>query len=82
MLYLDKLYRNWYLVCKYIKGTGMLEVKLLGQFDVFYEGRRLTLPTRNAQSLFAYSAGWPRFLLFTGNHTLVEKTGAIIREWC
>lgn len=29
----------------------MLEVKLLGQFEVLREGKRLTIPTRNAQSL-------------------------------
>jgi DNA-binding SARP family transcriptional activator len=32
----------------------MLEVNLLGQFEVLQDGRRLTIPTRNAQSLFAY----------------------------
>jgi predicted ATPase/DNA-binding SARP family transcriptional activator len=32
----------------------MLEVNLLGQFEVLLDGRRLTIPTRNAQSLFAY----------------------------
>jgi predicted ATPase/DNA-binding SARP family transcriptional activator len=32
----------------------MLEVKLLGQFEVLRRGKRLTIPTRNAQSLFAY----------------------------
>ena len=32
----------------------MLEVRLLGQFDVLRNGKRLTIPTRNAQSLFAY----------------------------
>jgi predicted ATPase/DNA-binding SARP family transcriptional activator len=32
----------------------MLEVKLLGQFEVLQNSRRLTIPTRNAQSLFAY----------------------------
>jgi predicted ATPase/DNA-binding SARP family transcriptional activator len=32
----------------------MLEVRLLGQFEVLRDGRRLTIPTRNAQSLFAY----------------------------
>jgi DNA-binding SARP family transcriptional activator len=32
----------------------MLEVKLLGQFEVLQDGRHLTIPTRNAQSLFAY----------------------------
>src|SRR5512147_2533734 len=35
-------------------GAGMLEVRLLGQFEVLRDGRRLTIPTRNAQSLFAY----------------------------
>lgn len=32
----------------------MLEVKLLGQFNVLLDGKRLIIPTRNAQSLFAY----------------------------
>jgi predicted ATPase/DNA-binding SARP family transcriptional activator/Tfp pilus assembly protein PilF len=32
----------------------MLEVNLLGQFEVLQDGRRITIPTRNAQSLFAY----------------------------
>jgi predicted ATPase/DNA-binding SARP family transcriptional activator len=32
----------------------MLEVRLLGQFEVQLDGRRLIIPTRNAQSLFAY----------------------------
>jgi predicted ATPase/DNA-binding SARP family transcriptional activator/Tfp pilus assembly protein PilF len=32
----------------------MLEVTLLGQFEVLQDGKRLTIPTRNAQSLFAY----------------------------
>ena len=32
----------------------MLEVNLLGQFEVLRDGRRVTIPTRNAQSLFAY----------------------------
>ncbi|HZD57472.1 MAG TPA: hypothetical protein VE136_12145 [Anaerolineales bacterium] len=32
----------------------MLEVTLLGQFEVRQDGRRLTIPTRNAQSLFAH----------------------------
>lgn len=32
----------------------MLDVRLLGQFEVLRDGRRLTIPTRNAQSLFAY----------------------------
>jgi predicted ATPase/DNA-binding SARP family transcriptional activator/Tfp pilus assembly protein PilF len=32
----------------------MLEVNLLGQFEVLQDGRRLTIPTRNAQSLFAF----------------------------
>jgi len=32
----------------------MLEVRLLGQFDVLRDGRRLTIPTRHAQALFAY----------------------------
>ncbi len=32
----------------------MLDVRLLGQFEVLRDGRRLTISTRNAQSLFAY----------------------------
>jgi DNA-binding SARP family transcriptional activator len=32
----------------------MLEVKLAGQFEVLRDGRRIVIPTRNAQSLFAY----------------------------
>jgi predicted ATPase/DNA-binding SARP family transcriptional activator len=32
----------------------MLDVRLLGQFDVQHDGMRLTIPTRNAQTLFAY----------------------------
>ena len=32
----------------------MLEVTLLGRFEVRQDGKRLTIPTRNAQSLFAY----------------------------
>ncbi len=35
---------------------GMLEVKLLGQFEVLSGGRRLSIPSRNAQALFAYLA--------------------------
>jgi predicted ATPase/DNA-binding SARP family transcriptional activator len=35
-------------------GITMLEVKLLGQFEVLRDGRRLTIPTRNSQSLLAY----------------------------
>jgi predicted ATPase/DNA-binding SARP family transcriptional activator len=32
----------------------MLEVRFLGQFEVLWGGKRLAIPTRNAQSLFAY----------------------------
>lgn len=32
----------------------MLDVKMLGQFDVIQDGTRLTIPTRHAQALFAY----------------------------
>ena len=35
-------------------GDVMLEVRLLSQFEVLKDGRRLTIPTRNAQSLLAY----------------------------
>lgn len=34
--------------------TGLLEVRLLGQFEVHQDSQALTIPTRNAQSLFAY----------------------------
>jgi predicted ATPase/DNA-binding SARP family transcriptional activator len=37
-----------------MSGDGMLEVRLLGQFEVLRDGKRVTIPTRNAQSLFAY----------------------------
>jgi predicted ATPase/DNA-binding SARP family transcriptional activator len=32
----------------------MLEVRILGQFEILQDGRRLTIPTRHAQALFAY----------------------------
>ena len=32
----------------------MLDVRLLGQFEVLQDGKRVAIPTRNAQSLFAY----------------------------
>jgi len=32
----------------------MLDVRLLGQFEVLRDGERVTIPTRNAQALFAY----------------------------
>jgi predicted ATPase/DNA-binding SARP family transcriptional activator len=32
----------------------MLDVRLLGQFEVLRDGKRLDIPTRNAQNLFAY----------------------------
>src|SRR5512138_2174897 len=35
-------------------GTGVLEVRMLGQFEVVRDGKRIAIPTRNAQSLFAY----------------------------
>jgi len=34
----------------------MLQIRLLGQFDVRAEGKRVTIPSRSAQSLFAYLA--------------------------
>jgi len=40
----------------------MLEVRLFGEFDVLRDSRRLTIPTRKAQALFAYlllNAGKP-----------------------
>jgi DNA-binding SARP family transcriptional activator len=39
-----------------MQGVGMLEVRLLGQFEVLHDGKRVTIPTRNAQSLLAYLA--------------------------
>ena len=35
---------------------AMLQIRLLGQFDVRAEGKRVTIPSRSAQSLFAYLA--------------------------
>ena len=32
----------------------MLDIKMLGQFDVLQDGTRLNIPTRHAQALFAY----------------------------
>jgi DNA-binding SARP family transcriptional activator len=32
----------------------MLEVRLLGQFEVLLDSKPLVIPTRNAQTLFAY----------------------------
>lgn len=32
----------------------MLQIRLLGQFDIRTDGRRVTIPTRAAQSLLAY----------------------------
>src|SRR5512143_3845610 len=32
----------------------MLAVSFLGQFEVQHDGTRLSIPTRNAQALFAY----------------------------
>ncbi|MEP6895738.1 MAG: BTAD domain-containing putative transcriptional regulator, partial [Chloroflexota bacterium] len=40
----------------------MLQIRLLGQFDIRLNGKRVTIPTRAAQSLFAYlvlTAGTP-----------------------
>jgi len=40
----------------------MLDVKLLSQFEILRDARRLTIPTRSAQALFAYlllNAGKP-----------------------
>ncbi|HXQ33795.1 MAG TPA: BTAD domain-containing putative transcriptional regulator, partial [Anaerolineales bacterium] len=34
----------------------MLQIRLLGQFDVRLDGKRVTIPTRTAQSLLAYLA--------------------------
>lgn len=34
----------------------MLQIRLLGQFDVRADGKRVTIPSRTAQSLFAYLA--------------------------
>ena len=32
----------------------MLQIRLLGQFDVRLDGKRVVIPTRAAQSLLAY----------------------------
>ena len=32
----------------------MLQVRLLGQFDILADGKRVVIPTRAGQSLFAY----------------------------
>ena len=40
----------------------MLQIRLLGQFDIRLDGKRVMIPTRTAQSLFAYlvlTAGTP-----------------------
>ncbi len=40
----------------------MLQIRLLGQFDTRIDGKRVTIPTRAAQSLLAYlvlTAGTP-----------------------
>jgi DNA-binding SARP family transcriptional activator len=50
----------------------MLEVRLLGQFEVLRGGRRLTIPTRNAQSLFAY------LILNAGKTHRREKVGWLV----
>ena len=42
------------LVCMVLAGVGMLEVRLLGQFEVLRDEKHLAIPTRNAQALFAY----------------------------
>jgi DNA-binding SARP family transcriptional activator len=34
----------------------MLQIRLLGQFDIRMEGRRVTIPSRAGQSLLAYLA--------------------------
>src|SRR6185436_4727289 len=34
----------------------MLQIRLLGQFDIRLDGKRVTIPTRIAQSLLAYLA--------------------------
>src|SRR5512136_1211135 len=50
----------------------MLEVNLLGQFEVMQDGRRLTLPTRNAQSLFAF------LILNTGKDHRRERLAGLL----
>jgi predicted ATPase/DNA-binding SARP family transcriptional activator len=50
----------------------MLEVKLLGQFQVLRDGRRLSIPARNAQSLFAY------LLLYAGKAFRREKLAGLL----
>jgi predicted ATPase/DNA-binding SARP family transcriptional activator len=53
MLYLERSH-NLLITCRKMTGVVMLEVRLLGQFEVLRDGQRLFIPTRNAQSLFAY----------------------------
>ena len=50
----------------------MLEVTLLGKFEVLQDGKRLTIPTRNAQSLFAY------LLLNAGQSQRRERLAGIL----
>lgn len=50
----------------------MLEVKLLGQFEVILDGKHITIPTRNAQSLFAY------LILSSGNTHRRERLAGLL----
>ncbi|RPI86011.1 MAG: hypothetical protein EHM41_09600, partial [Chloroflexi bacterium] len=53
-------------------GGSMLEVRFLGQFEVIMDGKSLTIPTRNAQSLFAY------LLLNAGKAQRREKLAGLL----
>jgi len=50
----------------------MLQIRLLGQFDIRLNGKRVTIPTRTAQSLLAYLA------LTTGTPHRREKLAGIL----
>ena len=49
----------------------MLQIRLLGQFDTRVDGKRVTIPTRAAQSLLAY------LVLTAGTHHRREKLAGI-----
>jgi DNA-binding SARP family transcriptional activator len=55
-----------------VGGLGMLEVRLLGQFDVRLDGRHIDLPTRPAQALLAYLA------LHVGTRTRREQLAGLL----
>ena len=50
----------------------MLEVRLFGQFEVQRDGKRIAIPTRNAQALFAY------LILNTGKALRREKLAGLL----